>query len=449
MQPGWRFAAVHAALAVAIWLFAVTSYAVACGEPRPLWVVIDGALIAVALAAIRRQPLPWRLVGSAVALAIACVLASQLLVPHTAGIWIDETNYIATLRDGTIVRDGTAPFNMRWLAPFLAGAWNITPLVDTAALAAVNFGALVVTASYLVLLLLRLGVRRPIALAAPVFLISSYLGVYAATNRLVIDPVNYACWVVIFHLLVRRAHWRYLPLALVIAACNSEKVLYWVPVIALVARLRGDTWRQAALATARAAGPALLYLAALALYVRGSSTHPAPLFLQNLHVMGITPLGGRVTDPNVAANSFQTIWFPFGAFTIYALLALRDVPRWLLAISLLLVPIVGQILIAYDTQRMVAYAFVVYLPLGSIYLSRVLAGRWGLALLGLLVALAIAQHYVPLARLGRELLSAAELAVVGVVLLLSRRGSSPSDDGSSGPSAGPSEGPGQAGAAPG
>jgi hypothetical protein len=435
MQPGWRFAAAHAVLAVAIWLFGVVVYAVACGEPRTLWLAVDCVLILAALAALRRQPLPWLVIGAAVAIATACVIASQLRVPATAGIWIDESNYLRTLREGTIVRDATAPFNLRWLAPFLAGAWNVTPLVDTAALAAVNAGALVVTATYTVLLLLRLNVTRAVAFAAPVFLVCSYLGVYAATNRLVVDPFNYAAYVVIFHLLVRKSHWRFLPVALLVAAFNSEKVIYWIPVIAVVVRLRGESWRAVAVTTLRAAAPAVLYLAAIALYLRGSPTHATPLFAQNLEVMRITPLGGRITDPDVAANTFQTIWFPFGAFTIYTLLALPWLERWLVAVALLLVPIVGQTLIAYDTSRMVAYAFVVYLPLGSLYLTRALRGH---VLLGILIALAIAQHYTLHARWFRQLLAAGELAAVAVVVLQARRSSRP-DDGSSSQSPGSSD----------
>jgi hypothetical protein len=404
MQPGWRFAAVHAALALAIWLGAVAVYAVAW------WGLIDAAVAAALIATIRRQPLPWRAIGAAVAVGFACVAASQLAVPHTAGVWLDESNYLATVRAGTVVRDGMLPFNLRWLAPVLAAY--------VASLPAVNFGALVVTASYLVLLLVRLGVRWPIALASPVFLLSSYLGVYAASNRLVVDPLNYAAAVIVFHLLIRRAHWRYLPVALLVAACNSEKVIYWLPVIAVAARLRGEPWRQAAVAMLRAGWPALAYLAAIVLYLRGSQTHPTPLFLENLD-----------------GKMFQAIWFPFGAFTIYALLAVRLVERWLLAILVLLVPIVGQTLIAYDTERMVAYAFIVYIPLGAIYLSRALRGH---VLLGLLVAVAIALHYGPHKRALRRALTVVELALVAVVVLRSRSspvdgGSARRSDGSSGP----------------
>jgi len=233
-------------------------------------------------------------------------------------------------------------------------------------------------------------------------------GVYAASNRLVIDPFNYAAYVIVCHLLVRRAHWRYLPIALLVAACNSEKVIYWLPVIAVAARLRGDSWRQAAVAMLRAGWPALLYLAAIVVYLRGSETHPTPLFLDIMRTKGIA------------------IWFPFGAFTIYALLAVRRVERWLLALGVLLVPIVGQTLIAYDTERMVAYAFIVYLPLGAIYLSRALRGN---VLLGLMVALAIARHYGPHKRALRWAVTAGDLAVLAVVVLRSR--SSPADDGSS------------------
>jgi len=99
----------------------------------------------------------------------------------------------------------------------------------------------------------------------------------------------------------------------------------------------------------------------------------------------------------------------------------------------LLVPIVGQTLIAYDTERMVAYAFIVYIPLGAIYLSRALRGN---VLLALLVALAIAGHYGPHKRALRWAATAGELAVAAVIVLRARSageddGSSPDSDGSS------------------
>ena len=56
-----------------------------------------------------------------------------------------------------------------------------------------------------------------------------------------------------------------------------------------------------------------------------------------------------------------------------------------------------QALIAHDTQRMVAYAFIVYLPFGLLYLSRALRdmpGALSVPLFVLMIALAIAQYYV-------------------------------------------------------
>jgi len=81
MQPGWRFAAVHAALALAIWLAAVAVYAVAWSG------VIELAVAAALLAAIRRQPLPWRAIGAAVAVGFARY--SGYLFP-----WFAEDHYL-------------------------------------------------------------------------------------------------------------------------------------------------------------------------------------------------------------------------------------------------------------------------------------------------------------------------------------------------------------------
>lgn len=400
------FAGAHALLLVTIWLAGAIVYSVAFAPAFSVaWLCIDVVLLGAGIYVLRRQwaaiALDWRRLVAIVATAIGVVAAAHAIIHASTGIWIDETNYLRTVREGTIVRDGLAPFNIRWLAPFLAGRFNIIPVDDATALEAVNFGAFVVTAAYLALLVIRLGVRTPYALAVPALLFCSYLGVYGAFNRLVVDAFNYAAFVILFHTLLRRQHWRYFPLVLLVASCNSEKAIYWIPIFAMVALVQAPlSWRHArdvAWLTLRYSAPALLYLVAITLFVRGSETQSVETFVQNLHLMSFTWLRPKLTDATVAANNFQILWFPFGAFTVYALLGFLAAPRSIKPIALLLLPIALQTLIATDTQRMTAYAFIVYLPFGFIYLARAFTDvpRWFMApWFALMVAVAIAQYYV-------------------------------------------------------
>lgn len=150
------------------------------------------------------------------------------------------------MRAGHIIRDGVLPFNLRWLMPMLAGRWNILPVDDMDAVKALNFGGFAVTAAFLVLLVVRLRVPLGLALAAPVFLLCSYLGIYGAINRLVIDAFNYAMYVLLFHLVLRREHAVMFAAVLLVTACNSEKAICWIPVFALVAILRASRARRRA-----------------------------------------------------------------------------------------------------------------------------------------------------------------------------------------------------------
>ena len=401
------FAAVQVALLVAVGLFATLVYAIAiAGTFQYAWAAIDVALIAGCVAFVARFQalLGFDALGehklaklaAFAALALAAVLGSQLIIVDANAVWLDESHYLATLREGTIVRDGMAPFNMRWLEPFLAGPLNVLALDDVEALKALNLASLVVTTFYLMLLVVRLGVRVRLAALVPVFLLCSYLAVYAGKNRLVLDPFNYAMFALLFHTLVQRTHWKYFPIVLLIASFNSEKAIYWLPIFAVVALFRGERIGPAIRRTLLYAAPTIVYLVAVAVYLKDSSTEGGDKYFQNLYVMAFAWFGG-VSNEVVKINTFQVLWFPFGAFTIYTLLSLVYSERWVKAIALLLIPILVQTLIAHDTKRMVAYAFIVYLPLGMLYLERAYAElprSLALPLFALLIIVPLAQYYL-------------------------------------------------------
>jgi hypothetical protein len=450
-RPALALVAVHAALAIAVGLGGALVFSLALTpSPQPLWIAVDLALVAAAAALIVRLRAALgfaclgehrlaRLAGLA-ALSIACVLAVWALIPDRNGVWLDEAHYLETVRRGELIRDGVLPFSARWLAPFLAGRWNLLPVDDALALKAVIFGSFAVTAFFLALLLVRLRVPLGLAALSPIFLLSSYLGVYGAGNRLVLDAFNYATFVILLHALVRPEHARLFAALLLFACLNSEKALFfWAPLYAAVALLRlpcpwphrpAKVLASIALDTLRVAAPALVYTLALALYLTPARTELLTC-VDNLHRLAFTANGLSLRGSCAEATTFQMLWLPFGPFSLYALLAFPSCPRWLRALPLLLVPIFLQVLAATDTERMVAYAFLVFLPLGFVYLSRALGSLPDGLRRAFLVALplvAAAQHFlVPLARALhlalptgklRMALAAAEVLLVGALLYL-------------------------------
>lgn len=423
---------------------------------QPIWFVADLALLggAAALVYRLRAALGFTALDASrlrklaaltalAALSIAAVAASQLLIADRNGIWLDESQYLETLRRGELIRHGLAPFSLRWLVPFLAGRWNVLPVDGALALKAVNFAALALTCFYLMLLLIRLRVPLWLTALAPGFLLSSYLGTYAAGNRLVIDAFNYAMFVLLFHALVRPGHGRLFAALLLLASFNSEKAICWIPIYAAVALLRRpppQRWTRAALVevsleTLRVGAPALLYLVAITLYAAPAHTELATCGA-NLHLLSFTSLHVTVKGSCAQSTTFQMLWMPFGPFTVYALLAFAQVARaqatrWLAALPLLLVPVFLQVLAATDTERMVAYAFIVYLPLGFLYLTRAFAALppWlGRTIAIAMVILAVAEQYlVPTIRshhlhvpvnVLRMSMSALEVVLVGALLYL-------------------------------
>lgn len=414
--------AVHATLWFAVALAAALVYGALVSRPapplQPRWLAVDLALLVAAAALIYRlrAHLGFSALDDArlaklpalallAALAIAAVAASQLLLPDRNGIWLDESQYLETLRRGELIRHGVAPFSVRWLVPFLAGRWNLLPFDDAVALKAINFAALAVTAFTLSLLVVRLRVALWLAALVPCFLLSSYLGTYAAGNRLVIDAFNYAMSALLFHALLRPEHRRWFAALLLVASFNSEKAIAWIPIYFAVSLLRAPRpWRLAGLGrllleTLRVAAPALVYLVAIYLYAAPARSELATCGA-NLHLLSFTSLHVTVRGSCAEATTFQKLWLPFGPFTVYALLAFVRPPdhaRWLQAIPLLLVPVFLQVLAATDTERMVAYSFIVYLPLGFLYLQRALASlppRLAPAYAALLAALAVAEQYL-------------------------------------------------------
>jgi hypothetical protein len=406
-------AVVHAALFLALWLASVLVYALVFAQQiEAPWFAVDAALVLLGAGVVylRRDRLGFSVLGSRKGLKLALIvavgmgsaLACWVAIRDTNQVALDESNYLLTLREGRIIPDGLLPFNIRWLVPFFAGRWNVLPVADMDAIKAINFGAFVVANVGLILLLIRLRVRPSIAIWAPAFLLSSYFGIYGASNRLVLDPANYALWVLMFHALMRREHWPYFSVLLLVDALNAEKAVYWIPVFVFATLLHvGPPWtKRSLLAVVKTSlaglAPTLIYLVALRMYLAPSRLE-ANLCFENIHHMSFSNLRGAITE-NVRGNNFQTLWMPFGPFTVFALLGFAlDRRRWMKPIALLVLPIFVQSVIACDTDRMLAYAFIVYLPFGYLYLERVFRDvprLFARIVFALLLVVAVAEHYV-------------------------------------------------------
>ena len=429
--PRVRCTAAHAALVLAIALGAAVTYTLAFGTGlRPGWIAADAVLLALCGLALHR----WRAdlgfsslgrhrgrrLALLAAVALGVTLLSHWIVPHRAGLWLDETQYLEMARRGELVRHGVAPFSVRWLVPFLAGRWNVLPVDEAGALAALSFAGLVVSGVFVGLLLVRLRVRFALALTAPLVLACSYLGEYAAFNRALIDPFNYAMFALLLHCLLRREHLGWFAALLLLAAFNSEKAILWIPLVPLMllaqepGRWTRARWRAALGLAARACAPALLYTVAIQLYAAPARAELSPC-LPLLHHLSFSALHPSLTGSCAEGGSFQTLWFPFGAFTVFALLGLvRCEPR-LRPLALLLVAVFLQTLAATDTERMLAYSFIVYLPLGYVYLERAAAelpGRLARGLLiGFFLLLPLMHYGVPTIQRLNEAMTTYRLAI--------------------------------------
>lgn len=440
-----RVLGLHIALALALWFLGTLVYVGAfLGFRQPFWFSIDAAIVVACFGLVmwRWEELGIRVVTrlqlvAIIALTTYCSYKILAIVPDAQWRSIDETQYLATLQAGTLRTDAPLPFSLRLLLPLLAGRFNMIPANGHHALAALNLGGMVITGVYLTLLVRRLGARYSLAIITPIILLSSFLGEFTGIDRLVVDPLNYAFYVLIFHAFLRREHGRVLMVLLVIAGVATEKTLYWIPVIGFAELFRrARPWsfadiKASAIYMFKIGGPYLVYLAVTLFLVRHASAPENKSYIQHLHQMSPTWMWIPITKTPVAVARFQIYWFPFGGFTIYALLALRLAPKWLTTVALMLLPIFVQTLFAWDTERMMAYAFIIYIPLGMIFLEHAFASfpRWLPPILTvLLAALAFSQRWLvylhlippeaPPARFVRLVISTTEILLIATICYL-------------------------------
>jgi hypothetical protein len=70
------------------------------------------------------------------------------------------------------------------------------------------------------------------------------------------------------------------------------------------------------------------------------------------------------------SNPFHIGWYPFSILTLVFFAEFKFLPSVLKAISILILPIYFQLLIAGDLERMTAYAFIVLIPSTILWLNR-------------------------------------------------------------------------------
>ena len=414
----WRVCVAQASLSLALGLLATVAYSALFATLRVPWLAVDLAVIAAAtgLAYALRSDLigvwgarAWRRAVLAGCWCLVIVLAQRLLVPDDGYIGSAERAYLDTLHAGRIIRDAPFPFSARWLAPLLAGSWNILPTTDADALKALNCGGLVLTAFWLIALLERYRVPDAVAAIAPLYVLGSYLGMYAGIDRLLLDPINYALFVALAHFLLRPGCELPLAATLMLTAFNTEKVVYWFPVIAVSAWLpTSGSWRERLTRSLRttllACGAVIAYLVGLQLYLTPSER-----------------LSYWIPENLVQITN---LLFPFGALTLFAVAGFVRFRR-MRPIAVLLLPIYASVVIATDARRMVAYAFIVLAPLAFAYLGACVTTRLSRLLFAACVIIRVATLSLwvwdpPHHQWFRAGLLDVELALAGALILHAR-----------------------------
>jgi hypothetical protein len=275
----------------------------------------------------------------------------------------DEAWYVRMMRDGILSID-IVPYRFRWLTPLLIGRFNILPVEDLSGFTVLNFAALIVTSVVLIRILQELQVNRALALLVPFFVFHAYLGRYAAWNHYLTDPATYMFFALVLWCLLDRRRYRHLGWLLVLGCLNSEKAIYWLPIV-LIVLLKYYRLRNAMVRALAILGPA------------------ATAFLVPRLVLG-HGLAANITPPQPSPANIALlislppsyIYFPFGFLTIFFVIGFNRLPSVLKMSSLILLPIYAQVYVAGyrgDVDRMIAYAFIILIP-ASLYYVQTLFG---------------------------------------------------------------------------
>src|SRR5215469_12584105 len=273
----------------------------------------------------------------------------------------DESQYVKMMLNGIFSSDTLPPYKFRWLTPLLTGSLNILPVKDLSGFTVLNFASLIMTSIVLVQILQELRVNKLLSLLVPVFLFNAYLGKYAAWNHYLTDPANYMFFSIYLWCLLDAKRYTHLSWLLMLGVLNSEKSIYWLPII-LIILMKTYHVKEAMLKALIILGPA----AVVFLTPR--------LFLEEGPISNVTRLqlsAGNI--PLLISLPFSYIYFPFSFLTILFVLGFNRLPTVLKIASLILLPIYAQVLIAGyrgDVDRMIAYAFIIFVPASLYYVQK-------------------------------------------------------------------------------
>lgn len=273
---------------------------------------------------------------------------------------VDEYEYVNMMLNG-ILASNSIPHRFRWLTPFLTGTFNILPVEGLPTFTVFNFACLITTAVVLIKILQELEVNQFLSLLVPVFLFNAFLGRYAAKNHYLTDPASYMFFSIFLWCLLDPKRYAYLGWLLPLGVLNSEKCVYWLPIIAFF------VIKEYGLKKGTAKALLLLGPAVLVFFI------PRLLLGQGL-VANLTPPEHSPSNLSLLLSlPFTYVYFPFGFLTIFFVMGFNRLPFVLKISSFILIPVYAQLAIAGfagDDNRMLAYTFIIYIPAALFYVQK-------------------------------------------------------------------------------
>jgi hypothetical protein len=273
---------------------------------------------------------------------------------------VDEYYYVRMMLNGIFSVD-KVPYSFRWLTPLLTGSLNILPVQGLSAFTVFNFACLVTTAIVLIQTLQELKVNKLFSLLVPIFLFDAFLGRYAAHDHYLTDPATYMFFAIYLWCLIDPKRYIHLSWLLVLGVLNSEKCVYWLPIVSLML-MNQHGFKKGILESLSIIGPAILVF------------FIPRIFLGNGLVANLTPLEHSPSNLHLLIDlPLSKAYFPFSFLTIFFVMGFNRLPVVLKVSSLILLPVYSQLSIAGfhgDDNRMIAYTFIIYIPASLYYIQK-------------------------------------------------------------------------------
>jgi hypothetical protein len=269
-------------------------------------------------------------------------------------IFGDNSYYVTMMREG-IGSVSNLPWALRWITPLIAGPLNILPVSDILALSTINYAFSVLAILVLCFSLKNMKVPKILLVFLPFFFLNSYIGIYQVANQLTTDQFNFLVFAI---LLLSLGNKKYVPaeiLALTIGVLNSEKIIFWMPIIAIVDFLREGFTVKYMLDTILKLIIPISFFLIIRMILGGFS--PLEYYPENVRL--------------IQRGILNNIYYPFGFLTIIFIYMLPRLENKIKAVSLLLLPFYLQICYATDIYRMTSYTFIIFIPVFFLYMKLV------------------------------------------------------------------------------